>query len=145
MRYLIVVASFLGLAMGMPQGDRQQTQEVDRGTGPKNLFTKILSYQALQEGENFGHNLVQEDGIASQQRVGEDGIQYGFYTYLEEDGNRVRVNWRAGAGIGYEIVSTEGIDTKQLGNVKATLHPTEDPLYVETGPVTPSPNRSAVR
>merc|ERR1712106_298426 len=135
----IVIASMGGCTLGMPQGVRQ---EVDRGTGPRNLFTKILSYDALQEGENFGHNLVQEDGIASGQRIGDDGLQYGFYTYLQEDGTRVRVDWRAGAGIGYEIISTEGIDMASLGNLKATLDPTPDPFYVETGPVTPNPNRA---
>merc|ERR1719339_181690 len=145
MKSLLVVASLLGLTLGMPQGAprRQEPNAIARGNDA--LFTKILKYDNLQDGNQFGHNLVQEDGIASGVRIGDDGLQYGFYTYPQEDGSRVKVNWRAGAGIGYEVISTEGLDMKTLGSLKATLDPTPDPFYVETAPVTPNPKNAAFR
>merc|ERR1712055_680913 len=142
MRQLVIIASVLGLTLGMPQGaPRQQLVQDDSARGSENLFTKIISLKTKQEGAEFGHTLVQEDGIGSGVKIGPDGLQYGFYTYVQEDGNRVRVNWRAGEGVGYEVLSTEGLNTETLGNLKATLNATPDPFYVERAPVTPNPNQ----
>ncbi|CAL4071468.1 unnamed protein product, partial [Meganyctiphanes norvegica] len=142
MKSLLVVASLLGLTLGMPQGAPRRQEPNAIGQGNDALFTKILKFENLQEGNTFGHNLVQEDGTGSGVRIGDDGLQYGFYTYVQQDGNRVRVDWRAGEGIGYEVLSTKGLNTETLGNLKATLNATPDPFYVERAPVTPNPNRA---
>ncbi|CAL4071460.1 unnamed protein product [Meganyctiphanes norvegica] len=144
MRQLVLVASLLGLTLGRPQGAPRNQQLVNDAParGNDNLFTKIISLKTIQDGADFGHNLVQEDGIGSGVKIGPDGLQYGFYTYVEQDGNRVRVNWRAGEGVGYEVLSTEGLNTETLGNLRATQNATPDPFYVETAPVTPNPNRA---
>merc|ERR1712055_659088 len=144
MRQLVIIASVLGLTLGMPQGaPRQQLVQDDSARGSENLFTKIISLKTKQEGAEFGHSLAQEDGTGSGVRIGEDGLQYGFYTYIGDDGNRVRVNWRAGEGVGYEVLSTEGLNTETLGNLRATQNATPDPFYVERPHVgvTANPNQ----
>lgn len=111
-----------GVALGMPQGAR---------FGPDNTFTKILSFESYQDGHNFGHELLQEDGTTAGQKFGPDGLLYGFYSYLQQDGNRVKVLWRAGPGVGYEVIGVEGLDKDSLGNLRATIstNPTQGPQY----------------
>ncbi|KAK8380423.1 hypothetical protein O3P69_016774 [Scylla paramamosain] len=112
MRQLVVIVALAGVALGMPQG---------AAFGSDNTFTKILSFESYQDGHNFGHELLQEDGTTAGQKFGPDGLLYGFYSYLQEDGNRVKVLWRAGPGVGYEVIGVEGLDRESLGNLRATI------------------------
>jgi len=82
---------------------------------------RILNFESYQDGANFGHQLFQEDGTTSGQKQGPDGLLYGFYSYLQEDGTRVKVYWRAGQGVGYEVLGVEGLIAENLGNLKATV------------------------
>ncbi|XP_037797676.1 skin secretory protein xP2-like [Penaeus monodon] len=124
MRQLVVIGALLGVALAMPQ----------RGLGPDNTFTKILSFESYQDGNQFGHQLLQEDGTASGQKFGQDGLLYGFYSYVQDDGNPVKVLWRAGKGVGYEVLGVEGISQDGLGNLRA---------HTPTGPQTPAAPRPA--
>ena len=104
-----------------------------RATAPGNPNVRILSFEAYQDGANFGHQLFQEDGTTSGQKYGPDGLLYGFYSYLQEDNTRVKVYWRAGEGVGYEVLGVEGLIKENLGNLKATKSSTPLP------PVEPRP------
>ncbi|XP_045116859.1 uncharacterized protein LOC123507752 [Portunus trituberculatus] len=140
MRQLVVIVALAGVALGMPQG---------AAFGSDNTFTKILSFESYQDGHNFGHELLQEDGTTAGQKFGPDGLLYGFYSYLQEDGNRVKVLWRAGPGVGYEVIGVEGLDRESLGNLRATVN--TNPQYqspprqtrprpvVTSAPVVPQP------
>lgn len=112
------MVALAGAALAMPQ------------QGPDNTFTKILSFESYQDGHNFGHELFQEDGTTSGQKFGPDGLLYGFYSYIQQDGNRVKVLWRAGEGVGYEVIGVEGLNEEGLGNLRAlgTGTPTEAPV-----------------
>ncbi|MCL4154975.1 UNVERIFIED_CONTAM: hypothetical protein GTU68_052876 [Idotea baltica] len=83
-----------------------------RQSGPakENPYVKILELESFQNGANYGHALQQEDGTATGQKVGPDGLVYGFYSYIQDDGNRVKVYYRAGEGVGYEVLKVEGLD-----------------------------------
>merc|ERR1712025_1341164 len=50
-----------------PQGAPARQADDNLVRGNDNLFTKILKLDVSQDGANHGHNLVQEDGIASGQ------------------------------------------------------------------------------
>ena len=115
----MVFVALAGVALGMPQGARHG--------GTDNTFTKILSFESYQDGHNFGHELLQEDGTTAGQKFGPDGLLYGFYSYIQPDGNRVKVLWRAGPGVGYEVIGVEGLDTKNLGNLRATISSNPQP------------------
>lgn len=119
MSYIIsqlVLAALLGVSLAMPQ---QRATGVPAPVGNPNV--RILSFESYQDGANFGHQLFQEDGTTSGQKYGPDGLLYGFYSYLQQDGTRVKVYWRAGAGVGYEVLGVEGLVAENLGNLKATI------------------------
>lgn len=126
--------SLAGVALAMPQGAVRD-----------NTFTKILSFESYQDGNNFGHELFQEDGTTAGQKFGPDGLLYGFYSYLQEDGNRVKVLWRAGEGVGYEVIGVEGLNKDNLGNLRATpprtqhRAPAPAPAPVRQAPVRQAP------
>merc|ERR1719347_860791 len=130
MRQLVYMSVMLfGMACAMPQQGAQITD-------PNHpLYTKILSYEAHQTGSNFGLEFFQDDGTAAGQKIGPDGLIYGFYTYIQEGGNRVKVYWRAGEGVGYEVIGTEGLPTSQLGNLRATIN--NNPAPVTHAPAIP--------
>merc|ERR1719347_1415212 len=138
MRQLVYMSVMLfGMACAMPQQGAQITD-------PNHpLYTKILSYEAHQTGSNFGLEFFQDDGTAAGQKIGPDGLIYGFYTYIQEGGNRVKVYWRAGEGVGYEVIGTEGLPTSQLGNLRATINNpapvTHAPVPVTRRPITQAP------
>lgn len=113
-----MLVTLAGVALALPQGARH---------GTDNTFTKILSFESYQDGHNFGHELLQEDGTTAGQKFGPDGLLYGFYSYIQQDGNRVKVLWRAGPGVGYEVIGVEGLDKDNLGNLRATVN--TDPQY----------------
>merc|ERR1711970_441784 len=115
MRRTIVLAALLGVSLALPQ---QRANDVAAPIGNPNV--RILSFESFQDGANFGHQLFQEDGTTSGQKYGADGLLYGFYAYVQEDGNRVKVYYRAGAGVGYEVIGVEGLNEEELGNLKAT-------------------------
>ncbi|KAK8740755.1 hypothetical protein OTU49_002688 [Cherax quadricarinatus] len=133
MRQLVVIVVLAGTALAMPQVARDNT------------FTKILSFESYQDGSNFGHELAQEDGTTSGQKFGPDGNLYGFYSYVQDDGNRVKVLWRAGQGIGYEVIGTEGINQEGLGNLRAPVSTNPEPAPVRQAPSRPPPVRAAPR
>lgn len=108
-----------------------------------NPNTRILQYESFQDGANFGHQLFQEDGTTSGQKYGPDGLLYGFYSYLQQDGQRIKVYWRAGAGIGYEVLGVEGLVAENLGNLRATISQT--PQEVPEPVVAPAPRRQRVQ
>ncbi|XP_071518407.1 uncharacterized protein [Panulirus ornatus] len=129
MRQLAVIVAFVGAALAMPQ------------LGQDNTFTKILSFESYQDGHNFGHELFQEDGTTSGQKFGPDGLLYGFYSYIQQDGNRVKVLWRAGEGVGYEVIGVEGLNEEGLGNLRAlgTGTPTQAPVQRQRAPPSAAP------
>lgn len=108
----MIVAALASACLAMPQ---QKSGDA---------FTRILNFESFQDGANFGHELFQEDGTLSGQKIGPDGLQYGFYSYLQPDGNRVKVFWRAGKGVGYEVIGVEGLVEENLGNLRATVSAT---------------------
>lgn len=111
-----------------------------QGAVRDNTFTKILSFESYQDGNQFGHELFQEDGTTAGQKFGPDGLLYGFYSYLQDDGNRVKVLWRAGEGVGYEVIGVEGLNKDNLGNLRAT------PPRVQPQPApAPAPVRQVAR
>jgi len=129
MRQTLVFAALLGMSFGMPP----QQRAID-GTN-----VRILNFESYQDGANFGHQLFQEDGTSSGQKRGPDGLQYGFYTYINPDNQRIKVYWRAGDGVGYEVIGAEGL--AELGNLRA---PSSAPLPQAQQParlVTPAPRR----
>jgi len=117
MQYTVIAAALLGAALALPQQRAVHT--------PGNPNTRILNFESFQDGANFGHQLFQEDGTTSGQKYGPDGLLYGFYSYIQESGNRVKVYWRAGAGVGYEVLGVEGLVAENLGSLKAA-HPREE-------------------
>ncbi|KAF2358122.1 Insect cuticle protein [Trinorchestia longiramus] len=126
MRQFILVAALLGISCAMPQQRAQGTDAASQNA-PGNPFTRILSFESYQDGANFGHQLFQEDGTTSGQKQGPDGLLYGFYSYIQPDGSRVKVYWRAGQGIGYEVLGVEGLVKENLGNLKATVSASTPP------------------
>ncbi|KAG7178066.1 putative Insect cuticle protein domain-containing protein 19 [Homarus americanus] len=110
-----------------------------------NTFTKILSFESFQDGNNFGHELAQEDGTTSGQKIGPDGLLYGFYSYIQQDGNRVKVLWRAGEGVGYEVLGVEGLNQEGLGNLRAHNQPSTAPRTVAPRPAPRSRAQSVPR
>lgn len=115
----MIVAALASACLAMPQ----QAKSGDP-------FTRILNFESYQDGANFGHELFQEDGTLSGQKLGPDGLQYGFYSYLQPDGNRVKVFWRAGKGVGYEVIGVEGLVAENLGNLRATVSATTQAPFV---------------
>ncbi|RXG71982.1 hypothetical protein Avbf_05421, partial [Armadillidium vulgare] len=112
----VLFFALAGYCLAMPQ--RQSGQPKD------NTFVKILELESYQNGADYGHALQQEDGTATGQKVGPDGLVYGFYSYIQDDGTRVKVYYRAGQGVGYEVLKVEGLDIKGLGNLKPTISKT---------------------
>merc|ERR1719259_888870 len=119
MKYTLIAAALLGATAALPQ------QRAASAPPPGNPNTRILNFESFQDGANFGHQLFQEDGTTSGQKYGPDGLLYGFYSYIQESGNRVKVYWRAGAGVGYEVLGVEGLVAENLGSLKAA-HPREE-------------------
>jgi len=113
MRRTIALAALLSVSYALPQ----QRADAAAATNPN---VRILSFDSFQNGANFGHQLFQEDGTSSGQKFGPDGLLYGFYSYTQADGNQVKVYYRAGAGVGYEVIGVEGLNKEQLGNLVAT-------------------------
>ncbi|XP_076033137.1 uncharacterized protein LOC143020584 [Oratosquilla oratoria] len=127
MRQLVVALALVGCSLAMPQA------------ASPTAFPRILSFQSFQEGADFGHSLFQEDGTTSGQKIGPDGLLYGFYSYLQApDNNRVKIYYRAGRDVGYEVIGVEGIPEENLGNLRAHVGTT----YVEPAPA-PRPARPA--
>jgi len=140
MRQTLVIAALLGLSASLPQ---QRANPV--ATGPVNTNVRILSFESYQDGANFGHQLFQEDGTSSGQKYGPDGLLYGFYSYVNPDNQRVKVYWRAGQGVGYEVIGVEGLIKENLGNLRATISqtPQEQPAAPRPAPARPAPLRPA--
>ncbi|KAK7072991.1 hypothetical protein SK128_006149 [Halocaridina rubra] len=135
MRQLVVIALLAGAAFARPQAPQTGVRD--------NTFTKILSFESYQDGAQFGHELFQEDGTTTGQKFGPDGLLYGFYSYIQEDGNRVKIFWRAGQGVGYEVIGVEGLNKEGLGNLRATISatpvPESAPRPRPAAPATPAP------
>jgi len=85
----------VGVALGLPQFEKGHV--------------KILSDQRYQDGSRFGNYRDQEDGTKYQEEVDANGIRHGFWEYVE-NGQRFRTTFRAGAGIGFQIVSSDLVD-----------------------------------
>lgn len=120
MKYLVVmVVALAGVALAMPQ--RKAPAPLARAP-TDDAYTRILSFESYQDGGNFGHEFLQEDGTGQGQKLGPDGLLYGFYSYIQDDGNRVKVFWRSGQGVGYEVIGVEGLDQNNLGNLRATVN-----------------------
>merc|ERR1712212_53267 len=115
MRRTIALAALLSVSTALPQ---QRANDAAAPIGNPNV--RILSFDSFQNGANFGHQLFQEDGTSSGQKFGPDGLLYGFYSYTQQDGNQVRVYYRAGKGVGYEVIGVEGLNPENLGNLVAT-------------------------
>jgi len=130
MRQTLVIAALLGVAAAMPQQRANPT-----ATGPTNTNVRILNFESFQDGANFGHQLFQEDGTTSGQKYGPDGLLYGFYSYINPEGTTIKVFWRAGQGVGYEVIGTEGLIEENLGNLRATI--TQAPPPLEARPRAP--------
>ncbi|KAB7501867.1 hypothetical protein Anas_09412 [Armadillidium nasatum] len=94
MNKIVLFFALAGYCLAMPQ--RQSGQPKD------NTFVKILELESYQNGADYGHALQQEDGTATGQKV--------YY--------------RAGQGVGYEVLKVEGLDIKGLGNLKPTISKT---------------------
>jgi len=133
MRHTLVIAALLALSAALPQ-------QRAISTGPKNTNVKILTFESYQDGANFGHQLFQEDGTTSGQKYAPDGLLYGFYSYVNPDNQRVKVYWRAGEGIGYEVIGVEGLIEENLGNLRATIRQNVPEPPVQTP--APAPRRS---
>lgn len=118
--FQLIVAALLGASYAMPPQQRALSGAGASTNVVGNPNTRILSYESYQDGANFGHQLFQEDGTTSGQKQGPDGLLYGFYSYIQPDGNRVKVYWRAGQGVGYEVLGVEGLNKENLGNLKAS-------------------------
>merc|ERR1712055_21700 len=114
MRRTIALAALLSVCSALPQ------QRATDATAAGNPNVRILSFDSFQNGANFGHQLFQEDGTSSGQKFGPDGLLYGFYSYTQQDGNQVKVYYRAGKGVGYEVIGVEGLNKEGLGNLVAT-------------------------
>ncbi|KAA0195342.1 pupal cuticle protein [Hyalella azteca] len=151
---IILVAALLGVSYAMPQ-----QRALGAGAAAENVagnpFTRILSYESYQDGANFGHQLFQEDGTTSGQKQGPDGLLYGFYSYVQPDNNRVKVYWRAGQGIGYEVLGVEGLVKENLGNLQATISastpppaparlPVQQNTFIPPAPTPPPPTQSPI-
>jgi len=115
MRRTIALAALLSVSSALPQ---QRADAAAATIGNPNV--RILSFDSFQNGGNFGHQLFQEDGTSSGQKFGPDGLLYGFYSYTQQDGNQVKVYYRAGKGVGYEVIGVEGLNKENLGNLVAT-------------------------
>jgi len=87
-----VLLCVVGVALGLPQFEKGHV--------------KILNDQRYQDGARFGNYRDQEDGTKYQEEVDANGIRTGFWEYVE-DGQRFRTTFRAGAGIGFQIVSSD--------------------------------------
>jgi len=133
MRHTLVIAALLALSAALPQ-------QRAISTGPKNTNVKILTFESYQDGANFGHQLFQEDGTTSGQKYADDGLLYGFYSYVNPDNQRVKVYWRAGEGIGYEVIGVEGLIEENLGNLRATIRQNVPEPPAQTP--APAPRRS---
>merc|ERR1711887_67655 len=133
MRRTIALAALLSVSLALPQ---QRANDVAAPIGNPNV--KILSFESFQDGADFGHQLFQEDGTSSGQKYGPDGLLYGFYAYTQEGGNKVKVFYRAGAGVGYEVIGVEGLVKENLGNLVATKSaPTPAPAPRAARPARP--------
>jgi len=84
----------VGVALGLPQFEKGHV--------------KILSDQRYQDGARFGNYRDQEDGIKYQEEVDANGVRTGFWEYVE-NGQRYRTTFRAGAGIGFQILSSDHV------------------------------------
>ncbi|CAL4064472.1 unnamed protein product, partial [Meganyctiphanes norvegica] len=85
----------VGVALGLPQFEKGHV--------------KILSDQRYQDGARFGNYRDQEDGTKYQEETDANGIRTGFWEYVE-NGQTFRTTFRAGAGIGFQIVSSDLVD-----------------------------------
>jgi len=117
MRRTIALAALLSVCSALPQ---QRATDAAAAAPVGNPNVRILSFDSFQNGGNFGHQLFQEDGTSSGQKFGPDGLLYGFYSYTQQDGNQVKVYYRAGKGVGYEVIGVEGLNKENLGNLVAT-------------------------
>jgi len=139
MRRTLALAALLSVSSALPQ-----QRAIDAAAPIDNPNVRILSFQSFQDGGNFGHQLFQEDGTSSGQKYGPDGLLYGFYSYIQEGGNKVKVYYRAGAGVGYEVLNVEGLDKESLGNLVATKSaPTPAPIKRQR-PVTARPRNTFI-
>jgi len=131
MRTLILVC-VVGVALGLPQFEKGHV--------------KILSDQRYQDGARFGNYRDQEDGTKYQEEVDANGVRTGFWEYVE-NGQRFRTTFRAGAGIGFQIVSSDLVGPT-IPQPAAPRHPqpvapvapiTQAP-YIAPTTTTPPPN-----
>lgn len=67
---------------------------------------KILQDKRYQEGAAFGNYRNQEDGIKYQEETDQNGIRRGFWEYPDETGKILRVEFEAGAGIGFRVTNS---------------------------------------
>lgn len=76
----------------------------------ENGFVKILEDQRYQDGATFGNFRNQEDGIRYKEETNALGVRTGFWEYPDENGRLVKVEFEAGPGIGFRIVSSNVVD-----------------------------------
>jgi len=106
---------------------------------------KILQDRRYQDGASFGNLRDQEDGIKYQEETGADGVRRGFWEYPDQAGNINRVEFEAGKGIGFRIVSSNIVEATPVAALQpaAPFHqPRANPVRVSR-PVQASPVRTA--
>jgi len=98
----------VGVALGLPQFEKGHV--------------KILSDQRYQDGARFGNYRDQEDGIKYQEETDANGVRTGFWEYVE-NGQKYRTTFRAGAGIGFQILSSDHVGPTVLPQPVVPHHP----------------------
>ncbi|XP_047738074.1 uncharacterized protein LOC108677969 isoform X2 [Hyalella azteca] len=77
---------------------------------------KILQDKRYQEGAAFGNYRNQEDGIKYQEETDQQGIRRGYWEYPDETGKILRVEFEAGAGIGFRITNSNYLANSLIDN-----------------------------
>jgi len=109
----------LGVALGVPQFEKGHV--------------KILNDQRYQDGARFGNYREQEDGTIYQEETDANGIRNGFWEYVD-NGQRFRTTFRAGPGIGFQILSSDHVGPTVLPQPVV-----QQPVAVPRRPVTQAP------
>jgi len=118
----------LGMALGLPQFEKGHV--------------KILSDQRYQDGARFGNYREQEDGTIYQEETDANGIRTGFWEYVD-NGQRFRTTFRAGPGIGFQILSSDLVGPTVLPQPVQPVVPrrpvTQAPRFIPVPTTTPQP------
>merc|ERR1712055_1207274 len=120
----LVLLCVVGVALGIPQFEKGHV--------------KILNDQRYQDGARFGNYRDQEDGTKYQEEVDANGIRTGFWEYVD-NGQRFRTTFRAGAGIGFKIVSSDLVGPT-IPQPAAPVAPITQAPYIAPTTTTPPPN-----